>query len=136
MKKLVIMAVAALMPATAVMAGQSSSQTAGGTIIWSAPPDSAPSSRKGDEPIIWNDAPSGKPSSMKPSMGAPDKNGIMWNDAPNGGTTTAQAPASTSPAAKGPCRDFQQTIVIDGQRVPAHGTVCQQADGTWRVVDR
>ena len=40
------------------------------------------------------------------------------------------------PTADGPCREFQTTIVIDGKSEPAHGTACQQADGTWRVVNK
>jgi hypothetical protein len=32
------------------------------------------------------------------------------------------------------CREFQTTVVIDGQPQSAHGTACQQPDGTWAVV--
>jgi hypothetical protein len=33
------------------------------------------------------------------------------------------------------CREFQTTVVIDGQPQSAHGTACQQPDGTWAVVN-
>jgi hypothetical protein len=33
------------------------------------------------------------------------------------------------------CREFQTTVVIDGQPQSAHGTACQQPDGTWVVVN-
>lgn len=33
------------------------------------------------------------------------------------------------------CREFQTTIVIDGRPQSAHGTACQQEDGTWAVVN-
>ena len=33
------------------------------------------------------------------------------------------------------CRDFTQTIVIDGQPQDATGTACRQPDGGWRVVN-
>ena len=33
------------------------------------------------------------------------------------------------------CREFQTTVVIDGQPQAAHGTACQQPDGTWVVVN-
>ena len=126
-----ITAVVALCPA-AGFAAQSSSQTANGTIIWSAP--AAAGAGKSD-PIIWNDAPAAQPS----SKGAPYKNGIVWNDPPTNSApqATAQAAPRTEAArTEGPCREFQQNIIIDGRRVPAHGTACRQPDGTWRVVDR
>lgn len=31
------------------------------------------------------------------------------------------------------CREYEQTIYIDGQPHQAHGTACRQADGTWRI---
>ncbi len=31
-----------------------------------------------------------------------------------------------------PCRDFQQTVAIDGRTDLAHGTACRQPDGTVR----
>ena len=33
------------------------------------------------------------------------------------------------------CRPYNTTIRIDGQRQAITGTACQQADGTWRVVN-
>ncbi|HEV2548316.1 MAG TPA: hypothetical protein VGU20_13335 [Stellaceae bacterium] len=32
-----------------------------------------------------------------------------------------------------PCRVVEQTVVINGQRVRATGTVCQQQDGHWAI---
>lgn len=32
------------------------------------------------------------------------------------------------------CREFQTTVVIDGRPQAAHGTACQQPDGSWVVV--
>jgi hypothetical protein len=44
-------------------------------------------------------------------------------------------PYSDSGADNGPyCREFQTTVVIDGQPQSAHGTACQQPDGSWVVV--
>jgi surface antigen len=31
------------------------------------------------------------------------------------------------------CREFQQTIVIDGQPRRAYGTACRQPDGAWEI---
>lgn len=32
-------------------------------------------------------------------------------------------------------REYQTEIFIDGKAVPAYGTACLQADGSWRIVD-
>jgi surface antigen len=34
------------------------------------------------------------------------------------------------------CRDYTQTVTIDGQSEHVVGTACRQADGTWRVANR
>ena len=33
------------------------------------------------------------------------------------------------------CREFQQTVTIDGQTERAYGTACRQPDGTWKIVN-
>lgn len=33
------------------------------------------------------------------------------------------------------CRQYQQTIVVDGQAETAYGTACKQNDGTWVLVN-
>ncbi|MBX7200153.1 MAG: hypothetical protein K1X51_12360 [Rhodospirillaceae bacterium] len=109
------------------------------------PPAGAAESRQGNSSgqpdkngIIW-DTPA-------PSAATPDKSGITWNAPPVKPASTAPAgalptppsatTAATSAATGGPCREFQTTIVIDGQQQPAHGTVCRQPDGTWRLVNK
>lgn len=32
------------------------------------------------------------------------------------------------------CREFRQTIYVDGRRETATGTACRNANGTWRIV--
>lgn len=32
------------------------------------------------------------------------------------------------------CRDFEQTITVDGETELAGGTACRQPDGTWQIV--
>ena len=46
------------------------------------------------------------------------------------------AAGSTPPqtSATGNCREFHQTISVDGKPVKASGTVCQQPDGSWRIM--
>ncbi|PHR90641.1 MAG: hypothetical protein COA78_34855 [Blastopirellula sp.] len=31
------------------------------------------------------------------------------------------------------CREFQQTIIVDGQEARAYGTACRQNDGAWKI---
>jgi len=35
---------------------------------------------------------------------------------------------------EGPCREFTQTVYIDGRPEQATGVACRQQDGTWRIV--
>ena len=32
------------------------------------------------------------------------------------------------------CREFQQSLVVDGKTQQAYGTACRQPDGTWKIV--
>lgn len=34
-----------------------------------------------------------------------------------------------------PCRQYRQTIVVDGQAETAYGTACQNPDGTWSLAN-
>ena len=45
-----------------------------------------------------------------------------------------QAASRRAPADCTPTREYQTEIVIDGAVVPAWGTACLQADGSWRVL--
>jgi len=48
----------------------------------------------------------------------------------------AQTAPVASNAPPSNCREEQHTVVIDGKQQQAFGTACQQADGTWRLVDQ
>lgn len=124
---------AALLAVSAAAAPSAAWAAAPNDIIWDTPaPKDAPS-RKEPSP-----AAQGRPNTP---AAQPDKNGIIWNappvksPPPAGPLLTPPSAAAQSPA-QDKCREFQTTIVIDGKREPAHGTVCQQADGTWRVVNK
>jgi hypothetical protein len=46
-------------------------------------------------------------------------------------------PVSTAaPAAEATqnCRDFEDTVTVGGTQQRAHGTTCQEADGSWHIV--
>ena len=52
-------------------------------------------------------------------------------DSGHGGTVT---PQRTYETAQGPCREYQQTVTIDGRTERAYGTACRQPDGSWQKV--
>ena len=65
---------------------------------------------------------------------APIGQTITWNnpDSGNHGTVT---PTRDGTAANGQyCREYQQTVVIDGKSQSAYGTSCRQPDGSWKIV--
>jgi surface antigen len=64
----------------------------------------------------------------------PDGTTSTWQN-PNTGNSGSSYPTKTSVAADGtPCREFTATIVIGGEKQPAHGTACRQADGSWKMI--
>lgn len=56
-----------------------------------------------------------------------------WENPDNGhyGTVTPE-PVYTDPSGR-PCREYTQTIYIDGRSQQAHGTACRMADGSWQI---
>ena len=57
-----------------------------------------------------------------------------WNnpDSGNSGTTT---PKQTYQKADGQfCREFEQTVYVDGEEQVATGRACRESDGTWKIV--
>ncbi|MBX2856711.1 MAG: glycine zipper 2TM domain-containing protein [Rhodobacteraceae bacterium] len=54
-------------------------------------------------------------------------------DSGNYGTVSAE-PAYRDPAGQ-VCREYTQTITIDGRGETATGVACRQPDGTWRIVN-
>ncbi|MHA1114480.1 MAG: RT0821/Lpp0805 family surface protein, partial [Alphaproteobacteria bacterium] len=66
-------------------------------------------------------APTGKPS--------------RWVN-PDSGHSGSVTPTRTFKTARGQdCREFEQTVTIDGRTEVAYGTACRQADGTWKIVN-
>jgi len=65
---------------------------------------------------------------------APIGQQITWNNPENGnfGTITPVRDGYSSTGAY--CREFQQTIVVGGQKQQGYGRACQQPDGTWKIV--
>ncbi len=62
-----------------------------------------------------------------------DGQSSAWTD-PTDGHSGTYTPQNTYTSADGrTCRDYQQTVTIDGKTETATGTACKQADGSWRV---
>lgn len=60
---------------------------------------------------------------------------ISWEN-PQSGNHGTITPVKQGKSSSGElCREYQQTIVVEGRAETAYGTACQQADGTWRLVN-
>jgi surface antigen len=57
-----------------------------------------------------------------------------WRN-PDSGHYGEITPTRTYESASGYCREYKQTIYIDGQATEGVGTACRQSDGTWKVVN-
>lgn len=64
---------------------------------------------------------------------APIGETISWNNPQSGnyGTVTPIRDGQTNSGSY--CREYEQTIYVDGRSQTGVGVACQQADGTWRV---
>lgn len=66
---------------------------------------------------------------------APVGETISWNnpDTGNSGTIT---PVRDGTSTNGRyCREYSQTITVDGKTQKAYGTACKNPDGTWQIVN-
>jgi hypothetical protein len=96
--------------------------------------------------IIWNDPPASGAQTAPKSSSAPirddystaapprDNSGIQWSE-PSMSSKDKAGKINTSASTAGPCREFQQNIIIDGKRQKAHGTACRQPDGSWKIAN-
>ena len=55
-----------------------------------------------------------------------------WRN-PDTGHAGSVTPLRTYRAGGRDCRDFEQSLLIDGQAETVRSTACRQPDGTWRV---
>jgi len=67
---------------------------------------------------------------------APVGESISWSnpESGHGGTITPTREGTNNQTGEY-CREFQQTILIDGKTEKAYGTACLQSDGSWRIVN-
>ena len=66
---------------------------------------------------------------------APIGQTVSWQN-PETGNSGQVTPVHDYKAQNGRyCREYQQTIYIDGQPQTGYGTACQNADGTWQILN-
>lgn len=72
---------------------------------------------------------------VEKSYDAPIGQTIAWDNPESGhrGTVTPVREGHTSSG--GVCREYKQSIIIDNQNETATGRACQNADGSWSVVN-
>lgn len=59
---------------------------------------------------------------------------LPWNN-PQTGNSGTITPKSYYKTAQGQyCREYQQTITVNGQNSNGYGTACRQPDGSWQIV--
>ncbi len=58
---------------------------------------------------------------------------ITWNQNGYNGNVVVTREGQTTDGR--PCREFQQEVIIGGNREQAYGTACMQPDGAWKVLN-
>lgn len=67
---------------------------------------------------------------------APVGETISWNNPESGHSGTVTPVRDGYDQSSGSyCREYQQTIYIDGKAETGHGTACQRPDGQWQIVN-
>jgi len=57
---------------------------------------------------------------------------VAWQN-PDSGHSGTVTPVKTYQSGNQYCREYQQTVTIDGKQERSYGTACRQPDGSWRV---
>ena len=71
---------------------------------------------------------------MEQAHEAPVGETISWNNSDSGNSGTYK-PVRDGYADGGEyCREYQQTILVDGRQEIGYGTACQQPDGSWEII--
>jgi surface antigen len=64
----------------------------------------------------------------------PSGHSVPWRN-PDSGHSGTVTPLRTYQAPSGQyCREYQQTIMIGGEKHQAYGTTCRQPDGSWKIM--
>jgi surface antigen len=63
----------------------------------------------------------------------PSGSSIPWRN-PDTGHTGTVTPTRTYQSQGAYCREYQQTVTVDGKQERGYGTACRQPDGSWKIV--
>lgn len=65
----------------------------------------------------------------------PTGTSVPWHNPDSGHRGAVKVERTYEPSPGHYCREFRQTVEIDGRTEIATGTACRQSDGTWRITD-
>jgi len=66
---------------------------------------------------------------------APSGSAVAWQN-PDSGHSGTVTPVRTYQTGSGSyCREYQQTVTINGRQEKAYGTACRQPDGSWKIIN-
>ena len=65
---------------------------------------------------------------------SPSGNTVSWKNPDSGHSGTVTPQPSYKNARGRYCREYQQTITVNGETEKAYGTACRQPDGSWKIV--
>jgi surface antigen len=65
---------------------------------------------------------------------APSGKAVTWTNPDNGHSGTVTPIKTYQTAAGQYCREYTQTVTIDGKPQQSYGTACRQPDGSWKIV--
>jgi len=63
---------------------------------------------------------------------APSGQAVAWNN-PDSGHSGTVTPTRTYQSGSTYCREYQQSVTIDGKPERSYGTACRQPDGSWQI---
>jgi len=66
---------------------------------------------------------------------APTGKPVPWQNPDNGHSGTVVVVQTYQTATATYCREFEQTVTIEGKQQRASGTACRQPDGSWKIVN-
>ena len=73
-------------------------------------------------------------SANKALESTPSGQSVAWNN-PDSGHSGTVTPVRTYQSGGTSCREYQQTVTIDGKQERSYGTACRQPDGSWKVTN-
>jgi len=66
---------------------------------------------------------------------APSGQTVSWRNPDSGHSGTVVPQPAVRDESGQYCREYQQTITVDGRSEQAYGTACRQPDGSWKITE-